>query len=426
MLADLAGDDAYHVGDEAMAEATIEWLRSLAPDGHLAVTVASSDPAATARRLGCDAVPWVGFAECTDGAGRRALARAADRPGSGAHPLVRAVADADALVIAGGGNLNSMWPGHVHERALAAAVAERAGLPVVVTGQTLGPFDIDADRAEVAQLLATASVVGVREPHSAAEARALGVGADRLVEAPDDAVFLTPEPPASLPAGFDPGTPAAPRRYVAVTVHPFAARGDERYVRLGHQLGELAERVAAQVLVVPHVRRGEGFDGMGDDEVATELSAHCGGFVLRDPTAREAVWASHNAWMVVSSRYHPIVFATAAAVPALALTWGHYTSVKCRGALGHAGVEPWWVDLEAAADGELAEAAAEVARRREELADWMAADLGALASRDAWRRWRIADALGFDAGPEPVVLTSGTLGRTDAPRPAGGWAARRA
>jgi len=425
VLADLNGDDAHHVGDEAMTEATVAWLRSLAPGGDLEVTVSSSDPEATARRLGCAAAPWVGFAGCSDDADRHALAlRAAAHPGD--HRLLDAVANADALVVAGGGNLNSMWPEHVYERVVAARVARRVGIPVVVTGQTIGPFDTGPERTLVAELLGEAALVGVREPHSAAEIAALGVDPLRRIEAPDDAVLLEPAAPPTLPATFDPGTPEVPTRTIAVTVHPFAPPGDPRYEALGHQLATLATRLSAQVLCVPHVRTAEHPDGVGDRDVAAILAEVTGGAVLEAPSAREAVWASRTAWLVVSSRYHPIVFATAARVPALALTHGHYTAVKCRGALSQVGCDEWWVDLEAAADGLLLDAAGELARRREEVADWMAEHLAAVRTRDEWRRWRLAAALGFPVGAEPVIAAAPPARAVDTPRPAGGWADQRA
>lgn len=431
VLADLGGPDGFHVGDEAMAEATIAWLRSLSPGG-LDITVTSADPDASAQRLACTAVPWVGFADCDDEAARDALsARAARTPR--AFALLDAVASADALVLAGGGNLNAMWPDHVRERVLAAAIAHQRGIPVVLSGQTLGPFDDGPERALVSQLVQSADVVGVREPHSVDEARSLGVDADRLVHAPDDAILLAPRAPQVLPPGVAPHATthaapqsATPSRRIAVTVHPFAAPGDPRYAALGHQLGTLAERVGAQILLVPHVRRAEHPDRQGDTEVAATLAAASGGTVLGAPGTAEAAWASHHAWMVLSTRYHPIVFATAAAVPALALTDGHYTAVKSRGALSQVGCEPWWVDVDAAASGHLIDAASELARRREEVADWMREHDDAVRSRDAWRRWRLAEALGFPVGSPPTTVAGPAPDSPAAPRPAGDWAATRA
>ena len=70
--------------------------------------------------------------------------------------VIDAVSGADAVAVAGGGNLASTWPMHVFERAALGAIAERAGRPLVVTGQTLGPRLDPADRELVGALLRSA------------------------------------------------------------------------------------------------------------------------------------------------------------------------------------------------------------------------------------------------------------------------------
>ena len=74
--------------------------------------------------------------------------------------VIDAVSGADAVAVAGGGNLASTWPLHVFERAALGAIAERAGRPLVVTGQTLGPRLEPADRELVGSLLRSARLVG--------------------------------------------------------------------------------------------------------------------------------------------------------------------------------------------------------------------------------------------------------------------------
>ena len=87
-----------------------------------------------------------------------------------------AVCGADAVVVAGGGNMASTWPLHIFERAaLPALLARAAGIPFVVTGQTLGPQLDRADPELVASLLRSARLVGVREHASADLALRLGV-----------------------------------------------------------------------------------------------------------------------------------------------------------------------------------------------------------------------------------------------------------
>src|ERR671912_382735 len=79
---------------------------------------------------------------------------------------VGAVAAADGVLIAGGGNLASTWPLHVYERAALAGIAARLSRPLVVSGQTLGPDLRGRDRDLVRGLLHSAALVGVRESAS--------------------------------------------------------------------------------------------------------------------------------------------------------------------------------------------------------------------------------------------------------------------
>ena len=53
--------------------------------------------------------------------------------------FVDAIATMDAVVVSGGGNLNSRYGWLLYERAAAVRAAEHAGVPVYVTGQSLGP-----------------------------------------------------------------------------------------------------------------------------------------------------------------------------------------------------------------------------------------------------------------------------------------------
>ena len=131
----------------------------------------SSVPEETAARYGMDAVRRIGF----DGLDRAAseqrlddvLALAEGRStlaaDDGARTVVAAVAAADGVLIAGGGNLPSTWPLHVNERAALAGIAARLGRPLVVSGQPLGPELRGRDRELVAELLRSARLVGVRE-----------------------------------------------------------------------------------------------------------------------------------------------------------------------------------------------------------------------------------------------------------------------
>lgn len=422
VVADLAGGEGYHVGDEAMAEANVAMLREAGGED-LTITVTSADPAWTAAKLGCAAVPWVGFAECDDD--RQRLRLLADRDTARAiadTPLLAAVADADAVIISGGGNINSQWPEHLFERALVGRTARRHHIPVLITGQTIGPRLDGVHRDLTAELLVSAHLVGVREPHSAALATELGVGTDALMIQADDSLGLRPAPPDLLPDGFDPGSPDTPKRFIAVTVHPIAAAGDPLVATVARQLAEVADRVGAQLLYVPHVPAAVGPLQRGDTDIAHEMARLSGGWVLEGAGARGARWASAAAWLVVATRYHPVVFATAEATPALALPSDHYTAVKSLGALGHVGLGGWHLNVPDVVGGRLAAAVGEMAARRGELAGWLRDAQSHLRRLETQRQARVLAGVGLRVPEgEPRDGTFDPVTRPDAPRPAGSW-----
>ena len=197
VIADVGGEGARHVGDEAMLEANLQAFRRLLPD--VAFTVVSADPAWVATRYGVDAVAPFGFPEGVSAAGERAarlgaLMAEADAPERARrHATIEAVARADGLVISGGGCLSSSWPHLLYERAALLHLARLFGKPAVVIGQTIGPRLSEDERRLLAETLSSARFVGLRELPSLALAFGMGVPPARLWYQGDDAMFLGEE-----------------------------------------------------------------------------------------------------------------------------------------------------------------------------------------------------------------------------------------
>ena len=332
-------DGMVHLGDEAMFEALVEALRAR---GATSIVGVSNAPAETAERYGIEAVGRIGFSgaraemqarfdrvlRCS--AGARALP--ADDP---AWTVIEAVSGADAVAVAGGGNLASTWPMHVFERAALGAIAERAGRPLVVTGQTFGPRLDRADRELVASLLRSARLVGVREHASADLALRLGVSADRLAANRDDATFLGAADDVERPV--DSRWPGG-MILVSLSVHLGGLPRVPTVAGLAGALDRLADRSGLPVVFHPHFgsidagrRRG---DEVLHDEVRGRMASDAE--LLRAGTPRAAAALARSATMLVTSRYHPAVFAGPTGVPTAALAADDYTAVKLGGATG------WW------------------------------------------------------------------------------------
>ncbi|MFI8523912.1 polysaccharide pyruvyl transferase family protein [Promicromonospora sukumoe] len=344
-------DGMMHVGDEAMFEAAVGELRAR---GVTAVGV-SSAPEESAARYGIGTVARLGFAGLgrDDAAARSALLTAAasgdttlaaDDP---AGPVLAALRESDGVLVAGGGNLASRWRVHVHERATLAAMARGLGLPVVVSGQTLGPDLAAPDAGAVAGLLGGAVRAAVREPASARLAAAWGLDVRCGV---DDASFLgVVEPPAG-PAG--------------IVVSLSGWLGGCPPAATEASLARLVER-AAGIVGGPlrfHAHfgpldpaAGPRGDAALHERVRERLTVPSDVVPTVDP--RHSALLARGAGLLLTSRYHPAVFAAPAGVPTLGLVTDDYTGIKLRGALGHWG-EPVTAPL-----GELDECAPDLVKR---------------------------------------------------------------
>ena len=67
------------------------------------------------------------------------------------------LADADLLFNVGGGNINSVIPAELYRKCTMHLAARAVGIPVVISGQTIGPFTRRTDR-----LMARMALNGVR------------------------------------------------------------------------------------------------------------------------------------------------------------------------------------------------------------------------------------------------------------------------
>lgn len=328
-------DGMFHIGDEAMFEVAVGELseRDLSPIG------VSSNPPETAARYGIPALPRLGFA----GLDRADAARRADHllavaagsaelsPDDPAVEVFKALEAARLLVNAGGGNLATRWHSHVFERTTLARLARAQGVPVVVTGQTLGP-DLDApDDAAVARMLREAALVGVREPDTAALVDSWGLSATLNV---DDASFL------GLGEDGEDGVSAPPRGVVVSLSGWFAGRRADQVEQHIAELADAAARTVGPVSFHAHFgpldpaapARG---DAALHERVRQRMSEPS--TVIPTGTSRDAAALVRRAELLITGRYHPAVFAAPAGTPVLAVSADQYTRIKLGGALGHWG-----------------------------------------------------------------------------------------
>ena len=322
-------DGMLHVGDEAMFEAMAIELRAR---GARQITGLSSNLPDSTARYDIDAIRTFGF----EGGDRAASeSRMHDiltgrlQPRDPAVDIVQAVRSADAVVIAGGGNMTSIWPSHIFERATLGALAVAAGTPLVVSGQTLGPQLDEADSVLLGGLLRSADLVGVREGDSLALAERLGATAELHA---DDASFLADLVPSSAPL------PPFPYCLVTLSTHTGAGDRTEFVDAVARLLDRVATTTGLGVVFSGHFAPFSGRprgDEVIHELVRSAMQQKSGD--IRVATAADSAALARGASLVVSSRYHPAVFAVSGGVPTIAIPVDDYTTTKLTGALGNVG-----------------------------------------------------------------------------------------
>lgn len=414
MIGDIAGHDAFHVGDEAMLEANLGLLQRLAP-GALP-TLVSLDPTGSTRTYGIPAVARIGFTSVSpDRAAELARIDALVAQAiAGEDPIpdaFRVLLESDLLVISGGGNLSSTWPEHILERLALVRLARARGLPIMILGQTLGPNLTLTDRSLVAEILAAAFWVGLREAPSVALAIGLGVPLDKIDYLLDDSIFLEGQPIEPLwPRAAD---GSAFPRVIALTLHPFVDPASDAPLLdlIARELDRVIAATDAHLLFLPHVRQIRGGVDFGDRAVGEALARRLARpeamTVLDVRGARETAWLTRQADMVLSSRYHPLIFGLAAAKPCLALPTDDYTHIKLQGALIHAGAAADLLPIERSSITGLADRVMATLARGPETQARLGAAVAGWRDAEADRERRLS--LALHSGMENGVARNGRL-----------------
>lgn len=385
------GQHTYHVGDEAMTIASAQALS----EGGAAVTLMTRDVGHSARYIGAAAheagapYEYLPFLLFPWAPAERELTLAAlecvltelhadrERPSTAElaallqvqalpevlHPLEQTVermvefagsiAAMDAVVVSGGGNLNSRYGWLLYERAAAVRAAEHAGVPVYVTGQSLGPVLNPEDAQVLERMLRTAHSVTVRERSSLAWCRERGIDARLSVDDATDYSVASPARTLHYAEGISAGQTLdeLPDHYVCVTVNECTDQQAQQIARL---LDGMWREHGYTPVFLSHY--GDPQDPASGDiqahqRIAEQLSPSTPATLLPILHADQSVTVHRAAAFTLTSRYHPAVFSAAAGIPVLALIPDAFTQMRVGGALSLYGLGEFTLPLGVLAGG---------------------------------------------------------------------------
>lgn len=391
------GQHTYHVGDEAMTIASAQALS----EGGAAVTLMTRDVGHSARYIGAAVhheaaqheagapyeylpfflFPWApAERELTLAALECILAQLhADRERPSItelvalpqvqalpevlHPLAQtvermvefadAIATMDAVVVSGGGNLNSRYGWLLYERAAAVRAAEHAGVPVYVTGQSLGPVLNPEDAQVLERMLRTARSVTVREHSSLAWCRERGIDARLSVDDATDYLAASPARTLHYAEGVSAGQALdeLPERYVCVTVNECTEQQAQQIARLLDSMWREHGYVPVFLSHFGDPQNPESGDIQVHQCIAEQLSPSTPATLLPILHADQSVTVHRGTAFTLTSRYHPAVFSAAAGIPVLALVPDAFTQMRVGGALRQYGLGEFTLPLGMLAGG---------------------------------------------------------------------------
>lgn len=246
--------------------------------------------------------------------------------------LLDELKDADVLFLSGGGYLTGMTLTRLWDHMLVIRLAHALGVPTILSGQTIGVFKDPISPLLAKWGLKKAELIYLRDPlDSPAALKGLGISAERFKSTFDDALFFSA---ASTPhvdnllrrVGGEPGKP-----YMAVNVHYWGQSADASRVimkSVASTLDRLSGEFDLQVIFVPMALSDES----AMNEVGTAMQRP---WLLANHGYQPdlAVALVQNAFVCITMKHHPIIFAMAASVPTVAMTFDDYYFHKNYGAM---------------------------------------------------------------------------------------------
>lgn len=264
-----------NAGDDAILLRTVERVRAL-------------DPAAAIDVLADEAGP----------APVEVLGRLTDRAGE------LDLTDATLVVVAGGGFANDWFGAHLAPRRVLAERAAAAGIPVVTTGQGVGPLHDTTIRADLDALVRASTGVSVRD----------ALSRDLVPHA-----HLTGDDALGLAGG--PATTGAPAFVLHLRHASYHSDDRDELIAWARVAQELSDNVVGLAINDrPEAPEHATLHGAGITQIVD---------ATRDP--RALVTATRHAHAVVAHSYHVALFALAASVPTVLAAANDYYAAKAEG-----------------------------------------------------------------------------------------------
>lgn len=258
---------------------------------------------------------------------------------------IASIIKSDLLHISGGGNINSIWPGHIYYRVYMIFVAKIYGIPIILTSQTIGPITKFTHRFLLKNFLNMVKYIGIRDnDFSRSCLDSLGIKKPIIRFSLDDAFDLSLLESLKLKRMIK---AFSSQKYirVGISLHEWN-NGKINHKWLIKNFLELHKKYSnIRFYIIPHV-----FDKLDGNDIAfmKNILSEIGSkfyyvFSFRKlmrltsnktyllPSVIKTITSEMD--VIISTRYHGLVFATSLHKKAIAINYDEYYSAKNKGIL---------------------------------------------------------------------------------------------
>lgn len=247
--------------------------------------------------------------------------------------------DANLLFNVGGGNLNSKWRlGGLYSRCLTYIICRNFRIPIILSGQSIGPIYGWFDKHLAKFALNTVNVITLREKLSRRVLEQIGVTKPLIKVTADDSTSLPPIDQKKLKALFSKEKISEHHLLVGMNMIELGILSREKMNKAKKLLAEISDylisKYNARIIFVPMQYIVSADDRVAASEVLQLMKhkdrAHIISSKYDDQTLKSIISRMD---LAVGLRYHFIVFAVNSQVPSIGIYLDDYYAIKIRGIL---------------------------------------------------------------------------------------------
>lgn len=268
--------------------------------------------------------------------------------------LLENLMSANLIFNVGGGNINSIFRfGGLYAKSFTYILCRTFGKPVILSGQSIGPFSMCLDKWLAKFSLDRVNVITLREKFSKIVLEQIGVTKPLIKVTADDSTLLPPASEKEIETVFSKENIARHHPLIGVNMIKLRVLSSVKLKRTRKLLAKIADYLIsehdARIVFVPMSYKAPADDRIAALEVLKLMKHKDKAHILvneyDDHTIKGII---EQMDLAIGLRYHFIAFAVNSQVPSIGIYTDHYYLIKIKGILELVGQKKYACDIEEA------------------------------------------------------------------------------